>query len=397
MFKRSVRPPSYRLHKPSGRAVVTFGRRDFYLGVFGSEESRREYDRLVAEWLANGRRTAADDPITVDGLICQYLERQVDVGYASNEPESIRAALKPVHQLYGHVAAASFGPKALKAVRKAFIDAGYVRTQVNKRTRMVVRMFKFGVAEELIPPSTWEALRAVEGVRRGTPGLKESRPVRPVDDAHVDAVLPYLSRQVRAMVELQRLTGARSGEICIMRTRDVAIDGDVWTYRPSTHKTEHHGRDRVIHLGPKARAVLAPWLKPDDPEAYLFQPREARGDRMRALRAARKSKVQPSQVDRSKADPQWSPGEAYTPTSYRGAIAYAVVKANAARLKADPDAEPIPHWHPHQLRHTAATALRSAFDLDVARAVLGHTSVAVTEIYAEADLRKAREAMERVG
>jgi hypothetical protein len=44
--------PSYRLHKPSGRAVVTLSGRDHYLGAHGSPESRREYDRLVAGWLA---------------------------------------------------------------------------------------------------------------------------------------------------------------------------------------------------------------------------------------------------------------------------------------------------------------------------------------------------------
>jgi hypothetical protein len=51
-----VRTPSYRLHKPSGQAVVTLKGRDFYLGRHGSPESRAEYDRLVGEWLANGRR-----------------------------------------------------------------------------------------------------------------------------------------------------------------------------------------------------------------------------------------------------------------------------------------------------------------------------------------------------
>jgi integrase len=57
----------------------------------------------------------------------------------------------------------------------------------------------------------------------------------------------------------------------------------------------------------------------------------------------------------------------------------------------------IPLWHPNQLRHNAATRLRREFGLDVARAVLGHSSPAVTEVYAELDGAKAAEAMERVG
>ena len=51
----SSRIPSYRLHKPSGRAVVTLSGRDIYLGQHGSPESKERYQREVAEWLANGR------------------------------------------------------------------------------------------------------------------------------------------------------------------------------------------------------------------------------------------------------------------------------------------------------------------------------------------------------
>ncbi|HEY2154896.1 MAG TPA: tyrosine-type recombinase/integrase [Isosphaeraceae bacterium] len=54
-------------------------------------------------------------------------------------------------------------------------------------------------------------------------------------------------------------------------------------------------------------------------------------------------------------------------------------------------------WHPHQLRHSSATSLRKEFGLEVARIVLGHTSPAVTELYAEADREKAVAAMEQVG
>jgi hypothetical protein len=57
----SSEPPSYRLHKQSGQAVVTLTdgagrRRDTYLGRYGSAESRAEYARVIAEWEASGRR-----------------------------------------------------------------------------------------------------------------------------------------------------------------------------------------------------------------------------------------------------------------------------------------------------------------------------------------------------
>jgi len=49
------RIPKYRLHTTTGRAVVTTGGREIYLGRYDSPESREKYNRLIAEWLANGR------------------------------------------------------------------------------------------------------------------------------------------------------------------------------------------------------------------------------------------------------------------------------------------------------------------------------------------------------
>ncbi len=57
----------------------------------------------------------------------------------------------------------------------------------------------------------------------------------------------------------------------------------------------------------------------------------------------------------------------------------------------------MPSWHPHQLRHNAATRLRREFGIEAARVVLAHRSVAVTEIYAERDGEQAMKIMERVG
>jgi integrase len=118
-------------------------------------------------------------------------------------------------------------------------------------------------------------------------------------------------------------------------------------------------------------------------------------ERRAELRQNRKTRVQPSQKDRRKARPRKNPGDCYTVESYRRAIVYGVGRANSERTKNNQNL--IPSWHPHQLRHNAATYLRKEFGLDVARAVLGHSSPAVTEVYAELDGAKAAEAMERVG
>ena len=392
MSRKQIGTPAYRLHKPSGRAVVTLGRKDFYLGPHGSDESRREYDRVVAEWLANGRRTPGE-PILIKGLVRRYLEF-VEDRYASNEPVTIEAALMVLFELYGDRSVESFGPIALEAVRAAIIAQGHVRTQVNKRIGCVVRCFKWGVSRQIVPAEVWRALTALEGIRKGTPGVAEGRKVRPVEDAHVEAVLPHLSRHVAAMVRFQRLTGARSGEVCQLRPRDLATAAPVWEYRPERHKTAHVDHDRVIFVGPAAQAVLRPFLG-GDPDAPVFRPADAEAERYAAARAARKSKVQPSQVDRSDSSSPRRYRDAYPPDVYRVAIARAIAKVNEARERAD--LPPIPHWHPHQLRHSAATQLRREFDAETARAVLGHSSLDATEIYAEADLERARDAMEKLG
>jgi integrase len=55
-------------------------------------------------------------------------------------------------------------------------------------------------------------------------------------------------------------------------------------------------------------------------------------------------------------------------------------------------------WHPHQLRHTAATEIRKAFGLEAAQLTLGHSSAQVTDaVYAERDAAKVAEIMRRVG
>ena len=51
-----LKVPSYRRHKPTGQAVVTLDGRDHYLGRWNTNASRDEYDRMIREWLANGRR-----------------------------------------------------------------------------------------------------------------------------------------------------------------------------------------------------------------------------------------------------------------------------------------------------------------------------------------------------
>src|SRR6185503_9477088 len=96
--------PKYRLHKASGQAVVTLDGRDFYLGEHKASASRQRYERLVGEWLANGRRLPVqqtdDDPLTVDELLAAFwrhgeIHYRTPTGEPSSELDSFAQAFKP--------------------------------------------------------------------------------------------------------------------------------------------------------------------------------------------------------------------------------------------------------------------------------------------------------------
>jgi integrase len=80
-----------------------------------------------------------------------------------------------------------------------------------------------------------------------------------VNDAFVDAVLPHVSPVVGAMIQLQRITGMRSGEVTSMRGCDLNTNGRVWVYTPTAHKTAWHGHERNIYLGPIGQAIIKPF------------------------------------------------------------------------------------------------------------------------------------------
>lgn len=422
---KSVTPPKYRVHKPSGQGVVRLNGQDIYLGPYNTEEGLNAYDRAISEWMAGGRRpiprkTQGAAGLAVVELIDAYrghaerYYRDRDGG-PGKELAHIDRVTAVVRRLYGRTPVIEFGPLALKAVRERILAGDLTRKYVNQQIERVVRMFRWGVENQLVGAVTLQALEAVPGLRRGKCGVREGEKVRPVADAHVDAIRPYVSRQVWACVELMRITGMRAGEVLIMRTIDIDRSGEIWEYRPAYHKTDHRDNERIVQLGPKAQEVVEPFLRPDL-QAYLFSPADAYRERMEAKREARikayRAKhprargngIQPSQEDRSKATPQRSPRDRYDVCSLRRAICRACDLAEAAakaQLRKQgrkvPEGRIVEQWHPHQLRHTAGTRLRRQYGIEVARVILGHRSPAVTEIYAEADKKRALQVAAEVG
>lgn len=397
--------PKYRKHRASGQAVVTLNGRDCYLGPHGTAASKREYDRLVGEWLAAGRQLPLNDDAagpTIAELSLSYA-RHVRDYYKGDAPRQhhISRAIRALRLAYGTTPAADFGPLALASLQQGFVREKLSRGTVNSRVGELKRLFKWAVAKQLVPPSVFHGLECVEGLRRGHTEAREPKPIQPVDDAVVEATLPYLPPLLADMLRLQRLTGMRPGEVCTIRPADVDRSQEVWMYRPESHKTSYLGRDRAIPLGPQAQDVLRPYLL-RDAEAYCFQPAESETKRHATQRANRKTPVQPSQRNRRKRNQKRPPTTGhYGKDAYRRAVARAVEIANRQRSKAAAEQgtapDLLPHWHPNQLRHSMATRVRKLFGLEAAQVVLGHSRADITQIYAERDSSLACEVALKIG
>ena len=421
----TFRTPKYRLHKGSGQALVQINGERVYLGKYGSAESKEKYRRRVAEFLARGYKPKSEsqgsgrlvEPTKVNRLILAFWQhakqRYVKNGQPTSEIRSFKTALRPVRRLYGREPVTNFGPLALVACRQKLIEAGICRKRINQHIGRIRSMFKWGVAREMVPEGVWRALCAVEGLRFGE--ALETKPVKPVPEASISAVQPYLTPQVWAMVNIQLWSGCRPGEACVVRTIDINTQGSIWEYRPHIHKTEHHGKDRVVYLGTHAQEILKPWLK-TDLHAYVFSPAEGRAW-YHARRA--KNRKTPRSANRlpcrPKAQSKRAAGELYANYAYAHAIQRACELAfgmpkNLRRVckKLDKDerarlAQLAAEWrkgncwHPNQLRHNAATRIRAAYGIEMARIILGHSSAVTSEIYAEIDGAKAKEAMGKIG
>jgi integrase len=384
----SQKPPKYALHKATGQARVRINGKSIYLGPYGSEESRRRYDELVADML-KGRLNVSSHKLTIAQLSIAFVKfartYYVKNGRITSEVSNIQTALRPLVKTHGRCLVAEFGPAKLKQARDLMIQNGIVRKSVNRGVGRIKRMFRWGVENEMVSPNILAAINAVPGLRFGRSAAVDAEPVKPVCPKYITAIQSKVNRFVWGMIQLQLTTGMRPGEVRLMRMCDLHMSDKVWEYRPQEHKTEHHGRQRLIFIGPKGQEILRPFLC-DDPEQYVFSPCIAEKERNEERRMNRSTPMTPSQAARQeKSDRRRKPGKCYTVFSYGRAIRNACIAAE------------VPVWTPGQLRHNAATELRKTYDIETVRTILGHATGFTTEVYAELDFAKARSVIGRVG
>jgi integrase len=290
-------------------------------------------------------------------------------GTPTREASNFVAPLEWFNRVAGEqLAPRDITTRDIKQFRRELINAGHCRTTINAYVAKVRRAIKWAVEAERISVEDGVAalgvFAAVGPLRRGRSEAAEKPRVDAIDVAHVRALMPYMSRDSRDVVEVLLRTGARVGEIVSLRRGDLDRDDDgQWWAMPTHHKTAHHGHRRYIPLDADCVRIINQRVRLDQPA--LFE--EASREYVFGSRRKRGTHLTPNAI---------------------------VTSLERARLRAKAKGVSVPRWHVHQIRHSVATvARRAGASLDDLQGLLGHASQRMTEVYARPDFpRGARRA-----
>lgn len=357
--------PRYRKHA-SGQAVVSIDGKDIYLGKYETPDSRQRYTELVTAYLE--RKPTLDGPTRSRLTIAKAIDR-FWFGHAAKvekrERHHYQRALQPLSRLYGSKPIADLGPVWFQAVRRAYVELGWSRQHCNAQADRLKRFLRWLVSNELYDVSKLATIREVPRLKPGE--AMESAAVVPVSWSTVKATLKALPVPVRGIILFMWWTGARPGEACRIAANEIDRSGklkipggdvlaipSVWSYRPTKHKGVSAGRPRIILLGPKAQAVIGKAFVD-----FRFDPRTV--------------------ATNPRASEHYSPHSLIT-----------AVKRACKKLGLSP-------WHPHMLRHAAASRFRAFGGKEIAATLLGHAGLTVTDRYAIEDWKRAAHAAAKCG
>ncbi len=351
-----------------GRAYVRWcigGRRSFRsFGPWGSAEAVEGYRRFQVEWAAGLSTQASpqEGGLTVAALVVRYLGHvrsyYVKEGKPTSEQAGQKAAMRFLLAHCGKLLVTDMKGRHLEECQHAMIDAKFARTTINQHTWRITRCFRWGVGKDLVPPDVAAVLESV-------PNLQ---PVASVPVADIEQIIPYLhaiparKRVLEAMIRFMLLVGCRPSELCGMRVDTIDRTGEVWFCRVSGHKNLHRQakrRPKVVWIGPKAQAILAPFLA--DPgaggEVWVFPPK--------------------------------GKGTKRTPIRRPAFAEFIRLACKKAEVKS---------WHPHQLRHNRATEVYRLYeDNAAAAAIIGDTPSVAANVYIDPSEAIARRIAKATG
>jgi integrase len=320
-------------------------------------------------------------------------------GKLTTHIDSVDAALDALTEKYGDVPADEVGAPELTRLRDAMVIGtdrhGITRARsiwtVNGRLRIIKQAFKWARLYGLVTKETAYDVSLVPALRVGRSEAKAPRKVLPVPESIIEATIAAATPTIADMIRAMLWTGMRPGELCAMRACDLERDGDVWIYRPVSHKTEHHGKDRIILVGPQAQAILQPYIaRRQKLSEYVFLPVEAHRER---LEARGFEKVAAYQLSRS----NFKPGRKFQADTFYGQVCRTCDRAFDADGKKRAARDYSHRWHPHRLRHNAATRVRELLGIEAAKDLLGHSSLSTAMIYAEKSMDRMKEIARKAG
>ncbi len=289
------------------------------------------------------------------GIHVEEFAEHLRLGRERSE-HTIRAYVSDVRSLLAHLAASSpeatIGDLDLRTVRSwlaGYSAAGSARTSMARRTSSArtfgkwlerVGAVEIGPAERLAAPSSHRTLPGV---------LRHNQAAQALAAAESGAAeLDPIALRDRLIVELLYATGVRVGELCGLDIDDVDTD------RRLVRVVGKGNKERSAPFGAPALQALEKWLASGRPAlasdrsgpALLLGRRGGRLDQRQARSAVH------------------------------------------AVLDTVPGA---PSLGPHGLRHTAAThLLEGGADLRVVQELLGHASLATTQIYTHVSVERLR-------
>jgi integrase/recombinase XerC len=275
-------------------------------------------------------------------------------------PHTVRAYLADIRAMLDHVVrlgGSSVGDIDLRALRSWLAKqqtTGHSRTTIARRAT-AARVFTAWLTRTGRTPSDAGVLLGSPKSQRKLPAVLRQDEAREVIEAAArlaDDGSPVGVRDV-AMLELLYATGIRVGELCGLDIDDLDFDRNVVRVLGKGRK------ERTVPFGHPAAAAVKRWLHTGRP-------------------ALRKEGV----------------GAAVFVGARGGRIDQRVVREMVHRRIADvPGA---PDLAPHGLRHSAAThLLEGGADLRTVQELLGHASMATTQIYTHVTSERLRKAYQQ--
>ncbi|MDX1969660.1 MAG: site-specific integrase [Planctomycetaceae bacterium] len=342
----------------TGRAFTKVNGRFISLGRAGTPEAQTRYAEILTAH-AKGRLADISAPksvnavktsaLTINELILQFVTRELP-RYSRGGALAWRAMFHVLREQFGKTLVTDFGPLRLRLLRDAMVAGSddrqpWSRDTVNRQTKRVQQLFRWGASWELVPAEIVARLDTVRGLSIGETTAHEKTPREAATAADVEAVMPHLKPVHADILRLLALTGARRGEILGLTGGMIERRPDAWIAELHEHKTARKGKRRFLVFNATAQAILLRYMKADPSKRFF----EVRGD------------------------------------TFSAAVRTACVAAGVAPFV------------PHQLRHAAATKLVNELGVEVAQAVLGHSDAMMTAHYSRSAEAKAIEGVKRLG